>query len=251
MEYKKPTPIERVIRKVERVAAQKFGRTPLVIPPGFRGVTFCFDDFPLSAAQVAAPLLEEVGARGTFYTCFGTLNEESVGGKLADIETVKDLAARGHEIGCHTFDHVLCTGRNARHVALSCQKNRDFAARHGLVLKNFAYPQGEMSPQTKKIMKAHYQSARSIDRAINQGTCDAHALKAVPLYDTPEHELLRFVDDVAAQGGWLIFYTHDVSDFPKTYGTQTNLFKKIIRHTIIRNIPISPIGETIAQALKR
>ncbi|HTM76826.1 MAG TPA: xylanase, partial [Devosia sp.] len=30
-------------------------------------VSFSFDDFPLSAAEHAAPLLEAAGARGTFY----------------------------------------------------------------------------------------------------------------------------------------------------------------------------------------
>ena len=42
-------------------------------------VTFTFDDVPASACSLGAPLLEQHGARGTFYVCGGGCGAESPG----------------------------------------------------------------------------------------------------------------------------------------------------------------------------
>jgi peptidoglycan/xylan/chitin deacetylase (PgdA/CDA1 family) len=141
----------RVLRKIRRVAAQLFYKTPLVIPPSFRGVSFCFDDFPQTALR-GAEILESCGARGIFYTCFSLLGKESVSGKIAELPDVLALAQRGHEIGCHTYDHIDCSMTPALAVRDSCQTNRKMAAHNGLALKHFAYPQGEMAPAVKRVL---------------------------------------------------------------------------------------------------
>ena len=96
-----------------------FSRT-IAMPNRRAIVSFTFDDFPQSAVSNGARLLEEHGARGTFYLtgshCGRVLDEAPQYG-------AKDLAAlvqAGHEIGCHTFFP------SARfHAFDGCAKQRD------------------------------------------------------------------------------------------------------------------------------
>jgi peptidoglycan/xylan/chitin deacetylase (PgdA/CDA1 family) len=242
LEYIKPNLIKRLTRKVGRGAAQLFYKTPLAIPPSFRGVSFCFDDFPQTALR-GAEILESCGARGIFYTCFSLLGKESVSGKIAELPDVLALAQRGHEIGCHTYDHIDCSMTPALAVRDSCQTNRKMAAHNGLALKHFAYPQGEMAPAVKRVLRQDYQSARSVLRGVNREAGDAHCLKAVPLYGATQGPVQDIIRDVAQKGGWLILYTHDVSDTPSAYGTTPETFRLAVKLCADLNIPILTIGE--------
>lgn len=77
-------------------------------------ILLSFDDGYRSNYEVAAPLLEEFGFTGWFFVSSGRLRAEQ-GGKTADgveaddfmsVEELRDLAERGHVIGCHTHSHV-------------------------------------------------------------------------------------------------------------------------------------------------
>lgn len=235
----------RVIGKLSRVSAEKFCKTPLVIPKGFKGVSFCFDDFPQSS-MVGAKALEVVDARGTFYVCFDLLGKDSPSGKIANLKDVKELAERGHEIGCHTYDHLNCSYNSAKVIDASCDKNIKIAKGNGLHLDNFAYPQGGMSLSTKKIMQRNYKSARSVMAGVNRGICDAHCLNATALYDTTDMQsVLDMISDVADNGGWLIIYTHDVSKEPSKYGVSEVALTNIISNCVERSIPIKTVDEVM------
>jgi peptidoglycan/xylan/chitin deacetylase (PgdA/CDA1 family) len=242
LEYVAPSFAVRVLRKIRRIAAQSFCKTPLNIPPSFRAVSFCFDDFPLSALR-GAEILESGGARGNFYTCFSLLGQDSISGKIAELSDVQDLGRRGHEIGCHTYDHIDCAMTPVAAVRESCQINRKMAAQNGLALKHFAYPQGEMSLGAKRVLQKNYQTARSVLKGINQGGSDAHCLKAVPLYGATPEPVQDIIRDVAQKGGWLILYTHDVSDTPSAYGTTPEMLHSAVKLCNDLNIPVLTIGE--------
>jgi peptidoglycan/xylan/chitin deacetylase (PgdA/CDA1 family) len=250
MDYKKPGLFERIERKVERVVARATARTPLTLPSGFRAVSFCFDDFPAITVTTAAPLLEASGARGSFYTCFGILGEPSDSGKLTDTATIADLHARGHEIGCHTYDHILCTGNNAHRIADTCARNRAAATPFGITLQTFAYPEGEMCLRAKKTIQSAYIGARTVRRGINKTGADLYALNAAPLYECADDVPRAELADLVENGGWLIFITHDVQDTPSQYGTSTRLFTELLETCTRARIPVRPVGDVLKSLRK-
>jgi len=236
----------RAIGKTQRMAAERFNKTSLYVPDSFRRISFCFDDFPASAADYGAGMLEDYGVRGTFYTCFGLLGEPSPSGNLASMDNIISLAGNRHEIGCHTYDHINCSFTDAQTVAQSCDKNIKTAVAHGINLKHFAYPQGGMSMSTKKIMQRFYGTARSIIHGINKGQCDAHCIKSVPIYETAPHQrIYNLIDQVESDGGWLILYTHDISDMPSPYGVSKTFFRDIVAYCAAKQLPISTIEEAM------
>lgn len=90
------------------------------------GLIVSFDDGLRSNFDVAAPILEEFGFRGWFFAPTGFVScppeaqaafarqariavaeEDLSAGRIAMTwEEVRDLAARGHVVGCHTQSHV-------------------------------------------------------------------------------------------------------------------------------------------------
>ncbi|MCB1562661.1 MAG: polysaccharide deacetylase family protein [Alphaproteobacteria bacterium] len=246
MHYQPPGLLERVSRKVQRAHARARPYAFLDIPPDMRRVSFCFDDFPKGARE-GAEILERHNAHGTFYVCFGVLETESDSGPLASAQDVRDMAARGHEIGCHTFDHMLCCSVSARQAEESCIRNREEAATHGLTLKHFAYPEGELNIRTKRVIADSYDTARTVLKGVNQGRTDAHYLKAAPLYETDYSDIRALIVRTGKEGGWLILCTHDIAETPSQYGTPAAIFEELVRLCMDHDIAIAPVGDVVAE----
>lgn len=63
---------------------------------------FAWDKFDYCVDKAIAPVLEELdrrGLKGTFF-CLGWLAEKHP-------ELIRDIASRGHQIGCHSYQHEL------------------------------------------------------------------------------------------------------------------------------------------------
>ncbi len=42
----------------------------------------------------------------------------------------------------------------------------------------------------------------------------------------------RWIDDLNADPGWLVFYTHDVSDTPTEFGCKPETFERLVSHAV-------------------
>jgi peptidoglycan/xylan/chitin deacetylase (PgdA/CDA1 family) len=194
-------------------------------------VSFTFDDAPASAASEGAPILERSGVRGTYYLCGGLLGGPGDLTPILDRGQAEALARAGHEIGCHTYGH-----RDVRYIewpALESdlRKNAETLSEiSGGVLRNFAYPFGGISFGKKLRLESRFETCRGIYPGINAGRIDTGLLKAVPLYSSmlDDEGVRRWVAQAAATSGWLIFFTHDVSDRPTPYGVTPDLLRAAV-----------------------
>lgn len=185
-------------------------------------ISFTFDDIPDSALANGARLLEDWGARGTFYIAGGLCGAAWGPWEFADEAGIAALHRRGHEIGCHTFNHPDIQTLTRREVAQELDANAAFlnARLPDLKLANFAYPYGMLAIPQKRLVQKRFRSARGIRQGINAGTVDLGQLMACRLYDallTPD-DIDRLVEEAVARRGWLIFYTHDVAENPTDQG---------------------------------
>ncbi|MGI8632796.1 MAG: polysaccharide deacetylase family protein [Solirubrobacterales bacterium] len=78
-------------------------------PPN-RTAVVTFDDGWLDGLTVAAPLLNRLGVRGTFFVCPGLLGQrfglvDGPAGQLLTKDQVAELADAGMEIGAHSMTH--------------------------------------------------------------------------------------------------------------------------------------------------
>jgi peptidoglycan/xylan/chitin deacetylase (PgdA/CDA1 family) len=214
-------------------------------------VSFTFDDVPVSAATAGADLLEEHGARATFYVAGGMLDAKDDHWQVVGPETVVELHARGHEIGCHSHSHVRADRMTATQMQADILRNRALLKNiePSLPLKNFAYPYGLSTLAWKNRLKKHFRSSRGIRPCLNEGLTDAQYLHAVPLIDREidEERIDRIFAETARKKAWLIFYSHDVAARPSDYGCSPGLLRHALRSAQRFGLKI----ETVNVALSR
>ncbi len=83
---------------------------PETLPPPSGTACVTFDDGLVSDLRVAAPLLEELGIRGSFYVCPGLWGRQHASingdaGRLMTHDEAAELSARGMELGSHAMTH--------------------------------------------------------------------------------------------------------------------------------------------------
>jgi peptidoglycan/xylan/chitin deacetylase (PgdA/CDA1 family) len=190
-------------------------------------ITFTFDDVPASACGVGAAILEQYDARGTFYVAGAGCGIESPGGRLATIEQLGALYARGHEMGCHTYSHPAVSEIARAELAADLERNRRLLK--GIAgeraARNFAYPYGDLSFATKRYLETRFDSCRSLLRGVNAGAADLGALKTCSLENATidRHGILALVAEAVKANGWLIFCSHDVEEEPSEFGVTPEL----------------------------
>jgi peptidoglycan/xylan/chitin deacetylase (PgdA/CDA1 family) len=197
----------------------------VVVVRGAPVFSFTFDDIPASAAGTGARLLEDAGARGTFYVApgiAGTTEAGSPGDPRATLEEVAGLHARGHEIGCHSFSHRRrAAWESPEDLAADCARAREvLSGVTGRAIEHFSYPYGEHSLSTKRLLGDDYATLRLTEGGLNLGRTDVRMLRAESLYSQglDRASLSRVIDRCAAEGGWLVFYTHGVVPRPNPVG---------------------------------
>jgi peptidoglycan/xylan/chitin deacetylase (PgdA/CDA1 family) len=209
-------------------------------------VSFTFDDAPVSAALRGAPILEAQGVRGTFYLSGGLL------GRIGDIEPILDrsqaagLAAIGHEIGCHTYAHSDVRNRDWDELCDGLDENARVLAElsGGAAPRNFAYPFGGVSFAKKLRLQSRFATCRGIYPGINAGRIDTGLLKAVPLYsnELDVGRADRWIAAAVEKAGWLIFFTHDVSDNPTPFGVTEPLLRHCVEAAAAAGCLCLPVG---------
>ena len=196
----------------------------VLLPRGLRAVSVTFDDFPSSSVEVGGEILKEYGARGTYYACMSRCEEElkwQRGEKLFRLRDLELLREQGHELACHSYEHpnflMQTTPSNRNSVETNARILEELAGQS--FLPHFAFPYGQFRPSARHHLRRYFKSLRTIYPGAQHGAVDLMALSSSPLLrDTPRSKVLSQIRDVADNGGWLIFYTHEVAPKPTEFG---------------------------------
>lgn len=248
-----PTPMNKVRRTIQGIfggmrqrALSSLQRREYLLPDTGPIVSFTFDDFPRSALDNGGEILKSYGGCGTYYAAVGLMGRINELGELFDKDDIERLLARGHELGSHTFSHMSCRANSLEGFEADTRKGRDAIIKLGgrPELHNFAYPFGHMTVSSKRRIGPQMASSRSVFMGINTSPVDLHMLRAVFLYNgTTDFEsmdhLFRLND---RKRGWLIFYTHDVSEKPSQFGCKPKQFERVVRSAIHAGARIVTVG---------
>jgi peptidoglycan/xylan/chitin deacetylase (PgdA/CDA1 family) len=135
-------------------------------------VTFTFDDVPTSACELGVSALERYAARGTFFVaggCCGTAGPDEP--PRASIDKLRTVWKNGHEIGCHTYSHPAIRYISLDELGLELERNQAVLKKidSGIVLRNFAYPYGDLSIKTKRYLEGCFDPAAPAIAASTAG----------------------------------------------------------------------------------
>jgi peptidoglycan/xylan/chitin deacetylase (PgdA/CDA1 family) len=211
-------------------------------------VSFTFDDFPRTAYRVGGAILEEFGARGTYYAAASLMNSSSELGEHFSPTDLCSLLGKGHELANHTFSHLSTRSVSTKEFAADTERGRHSLEKlTGQSVSNFSYPFGHVTLRTKKALGRAVASARGIHPGINGPDIDLNLLLANRVYgDIDQAPKLRaLIHENIHRRGWLIFYTHDIRPEPSPYGCTPALFESVVSETEHSGSRILSVGTAL------
>jgi len=233
----------------QRTAARTLFARPLAIAGGQPFISFTFDDFPRSALHTGGAILERFGLRGTYYASLGLMGKTAPTGDLFTPADATAVVRRGHELGCHTFDHRHSWDTDTRVFTRSLLENSSALETlvPGARFNTFSYPISPPRPLTKRAVGARFACARGGGQTFNAGTADLNYLRAYFLEKT-RHDpaaIKDVIDQNRRARGWLIFATHDVADVHTPYGCTPALFEEIVVCSLKSGARVVPVTDAL------
>lgn len=213
-------------------------------------VSFTFDDAPDTAWTNGSRILDEHGVRGTFYISGGLVGAVEDDRRLISAEGCRALAASGHELGCHTYSHVKLRTLSRSELRADLDRNRAFltAIDGRTTRRNFAFPYIMGWPPAQSLLASRFATARGGLQGVNRSGTDPHFLRGAEIRssDDLEEPLLGWIKDVVADPGWLIFFTHDISETPTSYGCTPVTLARLVAEALERGCRVMPVDAAAA-----
>lgn len=213
-------------------------------------VSFTFDDFPRTAFSVGGAILEQFGARGTYYAAPGLMNTSNELGEQFRQRDLDALLDKGHELASHTFGHSSARSLSCHAFRADVEKGKRALKKiTGAEAGNFAYPFGHVTLRTKFAVSPTLASARSIFPGFNGPAVDLNLLRANSLYGGIERaaQAEDLILENQRVGSWLIFYTHDVRPDPSPYGCTPALLEAAVSCAVLACCRVMTVREVLAE----
>jgi peptidoglycan/xylan/chitin deacetylase (PgdA/CDA1 family) len=224
-------PSSSIWSRFNRQWARFSARTPISVDLDHAIVSFSFDDFPKSAAIQGAQALEAHNWRGTYYASAVFAGQLNHHGEMFDATDLQRLETAGHEIGCHTYEHLDCAKATTVEIMKSVERNQTALKQMGLAqdMTSFAFPYGEATPASKRILGERFSTLRGVRSRINRGEVDLNLLKSVPLDGGPDGiaKAIEAAEALTLHPGWLVFYAHDVQENPSEWGCRPDQLRTV------------------------
>lgn len=236
----------------DRIGVRLVGHFPIRqvdIAPARPIVSFSFDDAPATAGREGASIVESADGRATFYLSGGLMRDASREGEMVTAEHARELHARGHEIGCHSFAHRKLGGFSREELRADLRINdsilRDIDGREEP--RNFAVPYTMATPGTQGELRQRYLTSRGGWRGVNRGPTDPHFLKAFELREERlgEPAMLEAVRSLQDAPGWMIFFTHDIAEKPGMFGCSISGFARLVEMVANLGYQIATVDEAL------
>lgn len=232
--------------KMRRRAGRYLDVRPATVQPARGVLSLSFDDIPASAWTEAGPILAQHGVKATYYVCGGLAGGRNLDLPQFEVEHLQALHEAGHEVGCHTYEHVSTLTLSPAELNASLARNAAWVAERldGYQMQTFAYPFGDCALGSKAIIDKRFLCGRGVRDGINAGRADRNLLQAIGLESRrlPGYDLEALVAGTAASRGWLIAYGHDVSDAPTPYGCRPEDIDRLIRLAKAADLDIQPVA---------
>jgi peptidoglycan/xylan/chitin deacetylase (PgdA/CDA1 family) len=167
------------------------------------------------------------------------------------VEHLQALHEAGHEVGCHTYEHISTLTLSPAELDASLARNAAWVAERldGYEMKTFAYPFGDAALAAKPVIDRRFLCGRGVRDGVNAGKADRNLLQAIGLESRrlAGYDLEALMAETAESKGWLIAYGHDVMDGPTPYGCTPDDLDRVIRLAKTAGLDILPVGAALGR----
>ncbi|MBF0384854.1 MAG: polysaccharide deacetylase family protein, partial [Candidatus Omnitrophica bacterium] len=192
-------------------------------------VSFTFDDGPKTAYDLALPLFDKFGFKATIFINPGITTEEPVKYWLGTWKEWRDAIKRGHEIGSHSMEHTILTGKSPEElnyqIAQAAKLIEEKLNRRAI---SFAFPKNLTDGLSLKEAVTHHPAVRNhayLDRIYDK--------IFIPIYGgkyLSEESVNKILDLAIKRNAWLIPVCHSIQ--PKG----SKIYKSTTQEFLLANL---------------
>jgi len=178
-------------------------------------ITFHFDDCFITQYEQAFPVFQKAGAVGCLVVAAGE------GRHAMSFEQMMEMQNAGWEIICHTFNHIRMALEPVSDEIAQYEvvQSKRFLEEKGFHVRQFVTPYSGCHADTLPLLQQHYDAAftvyknsnaQPIEELVIKRPIDKYRLNRAVMSGHTLEELKAFVDYVAQNDEWLIFYEHEL-----------------------------------------
>ncbi len=242
--------LKKIYAKARREISSRLATCPQAMLNDAPLISFTFDDFPASAAQIGAKILHQYDVLGTFYASFGLTETHAPTGRIFDLADIEAIIQAGHEVGCHTFYHSNAWETSPDNFEDSIQRNQAALSDlfPGVTMSTMSYPVEVPRPANKRVAGRYFGCCRGGGQRFNQRALDCNYVNAFFLEQSRDEvdTVKALIERSAEANGWLVFATHDISDDPTRFGCTPQFFETVVRMASKSGAQISPVGRSFS-----
>lgn len=233
----------RIVRRLTKYTAQRSFNIKTERPL----ISFSFDDCPQSVVKHALPALEKRGWRGTIYAAMGLCETTNHLGLHMSEAEIKTAYLAGHEIGNHTYTHIDARAVSIQAYLMDIAKTEArLAALDIPKARTFAYPYGELTLQSKRVLSNHFDLMRGIYPIGNGMHMDLNQAASERLYSGEEFETcLKTISGLEQHPKWINIFTHDVRENPSEFGCTPAEFEQVLEAAHAVNAEVLPLSDAL------
>lgn len=209
--------------------------------PGAGVVSLTFDDGEATVAD-AARLMEPYGYRGSAFVIPALIGDQ---GHLdeADLDDLDDL---GWDLGGHSDIPLtsLSPDELEANVEDTARWLQERGSQGGYL---YAYPNGAVSPDVRRVVAEHFSIARTINENVQPAAdVDAFGVRSLNVHaDQDLDEVLALVDASVAAHDWLVLTFHRIGDEDDDLGWSDEKFTGLLDHLEAHGIEVQPMSEVL------
>gem|GEM_PF-3416708 len=205
-------------------------------------VTMCYDHQLSSVYENAFPVHKAYGYPGVNYVCTSSVGAEGT----MTVTQLKEMESAGWETASHSANHLHFKDLGEKEIRDQLARSKLWLKQQGLTGENFAYP-FRFSGAPNPLVQEYYNSgATSYDKEINVRPVNPYRLCRYYLQNPGEEEIKEVLDKTVAEGGWVIFYTHNVyksGQIPDSKSINQDTLKFLFDEVAKRNLQVVTVKQ--------
>jgi peptidoglycan/xylan/chitin deacetylase (PgdA/CDA1 family) len=212
-------------------------------------ISVAFDDNYEDQYQYAFQIMQERGIVGTFYVLTSHIYDFSGDDSYMNFTELQNLQANGNEIGSHSVTHRTFTELSESEIRQECNNSKQTLENNGLIVTNFAYPNGPTNDNVDSIVADYYRSARTAYIEPYLMDVPTSQFRLAGFSEEPGNltVLKNIVDQVYATNSWAIFFFHhiqpDADEVP--YTTSTQDFEAFLDYAISKGVQTLTVNQVL------
>lgn len=208
-------------------------------------VSFTFDDGWTSQFEIAFPVMDSYGFRGSAYIYTEPLKTKWAWKMFMRPEHIRVLVKHGWEIGSHTKTHSSLVSLNIEKQKEELLESREILEQYAEV-ETLSFPYRHFSDETLKLAEKYYSAFKGKgEKKINTKPFPKVLTDFEVNRDISLTDIEFLIKEAKEKNGWLILTFHQFDDPESQYSVSREIFAEICEMVKKSGLTVKTVREAI------